>query len=173
MTQGTNSDREVLITRVLDAPRSLVFQAWTDPEHLLRWYAPGGCTIEFRTIEPHAGGTFHSCIRSPDGHECWCKGVYREVVAPERLVHTMEIADEQGNSVNPEDAGMDPEWPRQTVLTVTFEEEGQRTRLILHQTVLESIATRTGALPSWIEMLDRLAQDLASTDTRATNESIR
>src|SRR4051812_48164209 len=144
------SDRELVLTRVFDAPRELVFKAWTDPDHLLRWFAPRGCTIEFRTIEPHSGGGFHSCIRSPDGQECWCKGVYREVVEPERLVYTMEISDEQGNSVDPEDVGMDPEWPRQTVLTVAFLEEGQGTRLTLHQTVLESLAKRTGAHPSWL-----------------------
>jgi uncharacterized protein YndB with AHSA1/START domain len=156
---------EVVITRVFDAPRSLVFRAWTDPDQLHRWFAPRDCTIEFRTIEPRPGGAFHSCIRSPDGHECWCKGVYREVVEPERLVYTMEIADEMGNSVDPEDAGMDPEWPRETILTVTFVEEGQGTRLTLHQTVLESLARRTGAHPSWLDMLDRLAHELAATTT--------
>src|SRR5882724_8034473 len=84
------SKQEVLITRVFDAPRELVFKAWTDPEHLMRWYAPRGCTTHFLKLDFHQGGTFHSCIRIPEGHECWCKGVYREIVVPEMIVFNVE-----------------------------------------------------------------------------------
>ncbi len=156
------TDREVLITRVFDAPRELVYAAWTDPEHLQRWYAPRGCTIQFAAIDLRPGGTFHSCIRTPDGHDCWCKGVYREIVAPERIVFTMAIADEHGNLVGPIEAGMDPDWPRETTVTVTFAEQGAQTKLTLHQTVSEELAKRTGAHPSWLDMLDRLAEELAT-----------
>lgn len=155
------AEEEVLITRVFDAPRDLVFNAWTDPEHLMRWYAPHGCTIDFRQLDPRPGGVFHSCIHTPTGHDCWCKGVYREVVAPERIVFTMAVADENGNPVEPVDAGMDPSWPRETVVTVTLADLGGRTKLTLHQTVSEALAKRTGAHPSWLQMLDRLAEDLA------------
>lgn len=158
----TATDREVLITRVFDTPRDLVFQAWTDPEHLQRWYAPRGCTIHFAAIDLREGGAFHSCIRTPDGHDCWCKGVYREIVAPERIVFTMAIADEHGHLIGPAEAGMDPDWPRETTLTVTFAEHGGQTKLTLHQTVSEALAKRTGAHPSWLDMLDRLAEDLAA-----------
>ena len=155
------SGGQVLITRVFDAPRELVFKAWTDPEHLVRWYAPRGCTIYFRELDIRPGGAFHSSIRTPDGHDCWCKGVYREIVAPERIVYTLAVADAEGNLVGPTDVGMDPDWPRETILTVTFAEHQGKTELTLHQTVAESLAKRTGAHPSWIEMLDRLAEMLA------------
>lgn len=158
----TATDREVLITRVFDAPRELVFQAWTDPEHLQSWYAPRGCTIRFAALDLRQGGAFHSCIHTPDGHDCWCKGTYLEVVAPERIVFTMAIADAHGNLVGPVEAGMDPGWPRETTVTVTFAEQGARTKLTLHQTVSEDLARRTGAYPSWLDMLDRLASTLAS-----------
>jgi len=151
----------VVITRVFDAPRELVFKAWTDPEHLERWFAPRGCAVTFKQIDLRQGGSFHSCIRTPDGHDCWCRGVYREIVEPERIVYTMAVSDEQGNLIDPVDAGMDPDWPRETIVTVTFAEQEGRTRLTLHQTVLESIAKRTGAYPSWIEMMDRLDEELA------------
>jgi uncharacterized protein YndB with AHSA1/START domain len=149
------------ITRIFDAPRDLVFDAWTDPEQLARWYAPNGCTILFRRLDARPGGEFHSCIRTPSGHECWCKGIYREVVIPERIVLTMAVSDANGNAVEPAEVGMDPDWPRETVVTVTFVENGGKTTLTLHQTVSESRAKRTGAYPSWIEMLDRLAGELA------------
>jgi len=154
-------EREFVITRVFDAPRELVFSAWTDPKHMARWYAPNGCTIRFSKIDLRQGGTFHSCIRTKDGHDCWCRGVYREIVKPERIIYTLAIADEKGNSVEPADAGMDPDWPAETIVTVTFAEHDGKTTLTLHQTVPESLAKRTGAHPSWIEMLDRLAEELA------------
>lgn len=154
--------RQVSIVRYFDAPRELVFRAWTTPESLERWYAPHGCTVQFSHLDFRPGGTFHSCIRSPEGHACWCIGVYREIVVPERIVSTMAVADEQGNAVQPAAIGMDPDWPSETVLTVTFVEHEGRTKLTLEQTVLESLAKRTGAHPSWLQMLDRLADEIRS-----------
>lgn len=154
------ASQDVLIVREFDAPREMLFQAWTDPEQLPLWYAPTGCTISFPLIEIREGGAFHSCIRTPDGHECWCRGTYRTIVVPERIEFTMEISNALGQSVSADDAGMDPEWPAITVLTVTFEPLGQRTRLTLHQTVDEALAKRTGAYPSWLSMLDNLEQQL-------------
>lgn len=153
---------DVLITRVFDAPRDLVFRAWTDPEQLAHWYAPQGCTIEFRSLDVREGGTFHSCIRTPDGHDCWCVGTYTELVAPERLVYSMAVADANGNRIAPTDAGMDPEWPHETIVTVTFTEHDGRTTLTLHQNVSETLAKRTGAHPSWLSMFERLDEQLAS-----------
>lgn len=154
------SDNVLIIQRTFDAPSDLVFQAWTDEAHLLRWYAPTGCRIEFRALDVREGGGFHSCIHTPDGYQCWCKGEYREVKAPERLVYTMAIADAAGRLLSPEEAGMDPAWPRETVVTVTLEEQDGKTLLTLHQTVSETLAKKTGAHPSWLIMLDRLADDL-------------
>lgn len=159
----TMPDRQVDIMRIFDAPRELVFQAWTDREHLMRWYAPHGCTTLFRTFDFREGGLFHSCVRGPEGHECWCTGVYLEITAPERIVYTVAMSDAQGNPVEPAQAGMDPDWPKETVVTVTFARHGAGTKLTLRQTVSESLAKRTGAHPSWIEMLDRLATDLTHT----------
>lgn len=153
---------EVHIVRTINAPRELVFAAWTDPSQLANWFAPRGCSIEFRRLEIVPGGTFHSCIRTPDGHQCWCMGEYREVDAPQRLVFTMKVADAEGNFVSPTDAGMDPEWPAETVVTVRFEADGRRTRLTLDQNVSEALAKRTGAHPSWLQMLDLMEEQLPS-----------
>lgn len=155
------AEPEVWITRVFDAPRELVFRAWTDPDQLVRWYAPQGCQIRFERIDVRPGGEFLSCILIPGGHECWCTGVYREIEKPERIVYTLAIADRHGNRLDAVQAGMDPEWPAETEVTVTFTEENGKTRLTLHQTVRESLARRTGAHPSWLQMLDRLATELA------------
>lgn len=155
------ADREVLITRVFDAPRDLVFRAWTDPAHLKRWFAPTGCTVQFARLDIRPSGAFHSCIRSPAG-DCWCSGVYREIVAPERIVFTMAVADKNGHLIEPAAAGMDPDWPRETLVTVIFAERAGKTTVTLRQTVSEALAKRTGAHPSWLSMLDRLAEGLAA-----------
>lgn len=154
--ESPETGREVLISRILDAPRKLVFKAWTDPEQLVKWYAPKGCSIKFTRLEARQGGTFLSCIRIPDGKDCWCTGEYMEVSEPERLVFTMAVADEAGNRMDATDAGMDPDWPAETKVTVTFEDLEGKTKLTLYQTVSESLAIKTGAHPSWISMLDLL-----------------
>ena len=73
----------------------------------------------------------------------------------------MAVADEGGNLIEPTEAGMDPGWPRETVVTVTFSEQAGKTRLTLHQTVSEALARQTGAYPSWLQMFDRLDSELA------------
>jgi len=160
---STDTPPQVLITRTFDAPRDRVFQAFSTVESLHRWYAPHGCGIHFRTFEFRTGGTIHSCITIPDGKECWCLGTYLEIQKPERIVYTMAMCDKDGALTNPRDLGMDPEWPAQTTVTLTFTEVAGKTQLTLHQTVSESLAKRTGAHPSWLQMFDKLADDLKSS----------
>ena len=88
-TFTTPSDREIVVTRVVDAPRRLVWQAWTSPEHLPRWMlGPEGWTMPVCEIDLRPGGAWHYRWRGPDGTEMDMRGVYREVAPPERLVHT-------------------------------------------------------------------------------------
>lgn len=162
MTSAVQNVNEPLvhITRVFNAPRALVFKAWTTPEHLMNWFAPRGCTFEIKSMDFREGGGFHTCIRNPAVHDCWARGRYQEIVAPERIIFTMEHVDEAGNAIEPASIGMDPEWPAKTTVTVTFEDLGSQTRMTLYQTVSEALAKRTGAHPSWLQMFDRLAEAL-------------
>jgi len=153
---------EVVITRLFNAPREKVFEAWVKPEILVKWYAPKGCSIHFSEINVNEGGSFHSRITTPDGYECWCKGIYHVIVEPEKLVFSMAVSDGQGNLITPAEAGMDPEWPNETMVTVTFEDVNGQTKLKLYQTVSESLAKRTGAYPSWLQMFDILESELAA-----------
>lgn len=158
------TERELAITRLIHAPRALVFQAWTDPAYLKNWYAPQGCTLEIRQLEARPLGRFLTCIRNPHlNFDCWVKGSYLEVDAPERLVYTMRVSDEAGNDLTSAASGHDSSWPEETTLTVTFTEEGPHTLLTLHQTVSEALAKESGAYPSWLQMLDRLEEQLAPT----------
>ncbi|AIE87916.1 SRPBCC family protein [Fimbriimonas ginsengisoli] len=153
-------EREVLITRVFDAPRELVFRAWTDPEHLRHWFAPHGCEVEILSLDVRPGGEFRYGIRPPKGADCWCRGTYLEVTSPERIVYSIALTDEHGRFTDSVTAGKDPDWPAETVVTVTFAERAGKTEVTLHQNALESVAKRTGAYPSWLQMLDRLAEEL-------------
>lgn len=148
------ADTDVVITRIFNAPRELVFAAWSDPEQLANWHAPQGCSIEFEKLDFRTGGDFVSVLTTPQGVGCHCKGTYLEIVEPERIVYSL------GFLYGPP-AGMDPDWPAETVVTVTFENEGSGTKLTLHQTVSEALAKRTGAYPSWLQMLDRLEEVVA------------
>jgi uncharacterized protein YndB with AHSA1/START domain len=155
-------DKELLITHLFDGPQELVFNAWTDPEHLKHWYAPDGCTIEFKSIHPQVGGQFHSVINDPVHGECWIKGTYQEVKFPEKLVFSMILTNEKGDDVSAMQAGKTEDWPEAIVTTVTFAPIGKQTKVTLHQTVAESEAKKTGAYQSWIKMFNRLNAILIS-----------
>jgi uncharacterized protein YndB with AHSA1/START domain len=137
---------ELLITRTFDAPRSLVFEAWTKPHHMMKWFCPKGFTVPACEMDFRVGGSYRLCMRSSAGRDHWVHGVYREIVAPERIVWT-GILEADGN---------------ETVSTITFTDEGGKTRLTVHQTFsFESDSTR-GARQGWTETLARLAEYVAN-----------
>lgn len=145
------------IKRIFDAPRELVFRAWTTPEHLTNWFAPTGCRLTIKHVDCRTDGTFHTCVHTPDGFNCWCIGEYKEVVEPERIIYNIAVCDEAGNRLSAKASGHDPEWPEETLVRVDFRElPVGRTEMTLAQNVSEELAKRTGAYPSWIDMLDQL-----------------
>jgi len=151
-TAAEPSDRVLVITRIFDAPRALVFKAWTDPQHRVRWLGPKGFegTI-LNGLEVRTGAAYRFHMRSPEGTDHWLQGIYREVVEPERIVCTYAWADENGNATRPE-----------TLLTVTFEPYGEaKTKLTLHQAVFESVSACDLHRGGWSTSLDRLAEYVA------------
>ena len=140
----------LVIERIFDAPRELVFKAWNEPKHLVRWLGPQGFTGTIIKMDARPGGGYRFHMRSPEGTEHWQQGVYRELVEPERLVSTYEWADAEGKPTRPE-----------TVLTVTFEDDHEKTKLTLHQAVFESVTARDLHNAGWTTTLDRLAEYLA------------
>jgi len=148
-TVTTPSDREIVITRAFDAPRRLVFEAWTTPEHVRRWYGIRGTTLSVCEIDLRPHGAWHYVIRGPDGAEYGFRGEYREIVPPERLVYT-EAYDVEGLRDHP------------SLVTVTFAEHAGRTTMT-SVSLYESAEYRDGHLASGLEAgmvqtLDRLAE---------------
>lgn len=151
-----SNNKELLISHLFDASRDIVFQAWTDPEQLKHWYAPDGCSIEFKAIDVRPGGHFHYCIKDPVHGPCWIIGTYLEILQDEKLVFTMVMSNEAGDAVSSAENGKVEDWPERHVATVTFESIGHRTKMTIHQTVDEEKAKETGAYQSWIKMFNKL-----------------
>jgi uncharacterized protein YndB with AHSA1/START domain len=154
-----SSGRELVITRIFDAPRELVWKAWTEPERMMRWWGPKDFTSPACKIDLRVGGKYLFCMRSPEGQEFWSTGVYREIVEPERIVCTDSFADEKGNPVPASHYGMPGDWPAELLVTVTFEEYEGRTRMTLQQV---GIPPEMGdmAEAGWNGSLDKLAESL-------------
>jgi uncharacterized protein YndB with AHSA1/START domain len=148
-----SGERELIITRVFDAPPGLVFKAWTEPERLARWSGPRGFTTVSSTMDLRPGGAYRACIRSPEGADHCMRGVYREIVEPERLVFTFAWEEADGTP------------GREMLVTVSFAEHEGKTRMTFHQALFESVADRDGHRDGWSSSFDMLAEYLADLAT--------
>ena len=157
-----------VISRVFDAPRERVWQAWTEVERLKQWWGPKGFTVTHCKLDLRPGGIMHYCLRMPDGKEMWGKFVYREIVKPERLVWVNSFSDKDGGTtVHP----MNANWPRELLTTVTFEPQGAGTKLTVRWIPLEGSSAlerktfdegRESMKMGWGGTLDQFASYLAT-----------
>jgi len=168
MDNTTENRRELTITRIFDAPRDLVWKAWTDPEYLRGWWGPKYFTAPVAEIDLRVGGKYLNCMRSPEGTDYWSTGVYREIVHMERLVYSDSFADEQGNVVPASHYEMPGEWPLEMLVTVTFEESGGKTVMNLRHEGLPAGEMLDSCRLGWNESFDKLAEIL--TDRRNVTE---
>jgi uncharacterized protein YndB with AHSA1/START domain len=140
-------ERTLVISRVFDAPRALVWRMWTEHEHALKWAGPRDYPVVKAEHDIRPGGAWRSCLRSiADGNELWQGGTYREVIDGERLVFTFKW---DGDDV-------------ETLVTVEFSDEGAKTRMNFRQQFLASAASRDGHGGGWNSSFDRLEEHLAA-----------
>lgn len=140
------NDREIVTTRVIDAPRERVFEAWIDPAHLARWWGPKGFTSTFQTFDPRPGGPWRFVLHGPDGAEYANENVFVEVVRPGRIAFR-HLSPVHG-----------------FLLTATLDEQGEQTRLTFRMTfdsAAEARRVRGVVEPANEENLDRLEAELA------------
>lgn len=156
----TTKTTEMVITRIFDAPRELVWKAWTEPEHLMRWWGPRGFTSPTCKIDLRVGGQYFFCMRSADGQDYYTTGVYRKIDPLHELVYTDSLADEHGKVVPPSYYGMDTEFPLELEVVVTFEDFDGKTKMTLKQTGLPVSETKNQAEVGWNESFDKLAESL-------------
>lgn len=137
---------ELVITRLLDAPRSLVFKAWTEPEHLVRWLGPKDFTASAVRIDLRPGGAWSAVITSPEGKSYGMAGAYQEVAPPERLVFTF---------------AWDEDNAERMLIALTFREHDGRTEMTFRQTGFRSVESRDSHRDGWNECFDKLPAALA------------
>ena len=156
----------IVIERTFDAPPELVWKAWTEPEHVMRWWGPKTFTSPAVEIDFRVGGKYLFAMRSPeywDGRTLWSTGEYREIVPFERIVCTMAMADEKGNVVSPTEYGMPDDGATESLLTVEFEAVGNgQTKMLMRHEGVPAGEMRDGANEGWNEIFDKLAASLAA-----------
>ena len=151
----TPTDCEIVMTRVFDAPRHLVFDAFTKPELLKRWFGPRGWSLVVCEVDLRVGGTFRFVLRGPDGKEMGMRAVYREITPPDRSVHVESFDD----------------YPGESVVTAVLVEQGGKTTFTA-SVLYSSREVRDAVLQSGMEhgaaeSYDKLAELLASAETRS------
>lgn len=171
MTTTANPDAAPMedtfvISRLLRAPRAMVWQAATERERLMQWFGPKGFTTPQCELDLRPGGHYHYCLRAANGFELWGKWVFREITAPERLVFLSSFSDPEGKvQPNP----FSPVWPLEILSTLIFEEQEGGTLMTVRWTPwkaseAERLAFLAG-VPSmnqgWSGTLDRFEEYLA------------
>jgi uncharacterized protein YndB with AHSA1/START domain len=124
-----------VITHTFDAPRELVWKAWTEREHLMKWFGPEGFTMPAAKIDFRPGGIFHYCLCAPDGKEMWGKFVFREIIAPEKIVLVNSFSDEDGGLTR---HPFSPAWPLEMLTTTTFAGHEGKTVLTIEWVPLDA-----------------------------------
>jgi uncharacterized protein YndB with AHSA1/START domain len=163
MAKNTVNEKErMVVTRVFDAPRALVWEAWTNPKYVTQWWGPKGFTVPFCKIDFRVGGKFLCCMRSPDGQEGWNGGEYYEIVPHEKIVYSLYFADSKGNKIDPAQHGIEHEAIDGARDVVVFEDFGNgQTKLTMIGNETMEDAKNSGQLEGWNEILDKVAAAIA------------
>ena len=166
MTKSTvNEIERMVVTRVFDAQRELVWKAWTDPKHVMQWWGPKGFTAPVCEIDFRVGGKFLYCMRTPDGQEGWNAGEYYEIVPHEKIVSLMYFSDSKGNRIEAAELGIEHEAIEGAYDVTLFEDIGNgQTKLTFIGNDTMQDAIKSGQLEGWNETLDKVAavvEDLA------------
>jgi uncharacterized protein YndB with AHSA1/START domain len=159
--------RPFSLSRAFDAPRDKVWKAWTEREQLVQWFGPKGFHMTSAKLDLRPGGTFHYCLQAPDGRAMWGRFVYREIVAPARLVLVSSFSDETGGVTRHPFVAY---WPLEMLSTTTLAEEGGKTKLTLEWLPLNPTegerrtfdGAHDGMKQGWTGTFEQLAAHLAT-----------
>jgi uncharacterized protein YndB with AHSA1/START domain len=167
-TKENRVTEEFVIARVFDVARVRMWKIWTESNHLTQWFGPKGVKIISAKSDLRPGRVFHYSMRTPDDNVIWGKWIFLEVVPPERLVFIVSFSDENGGVTR---HPFSPDWPLETLSTVTFAEADGRTKVTIRWTPHNATeaeretfdAEREGMQEGWTGTLDQLADYLAKT----------
>jgi uncharacterized protein YndB with AHSA1/START domain len=157
-----NEPERLVVSRVFDAPRALVWEAWTNPKYVMQWWGPKGFTAPFCEMDFRVGGKFRCCMKTPDGQEFWNAGEYHEIIPQEKIVSSMYFSDAKGNKVEAEHYGIEHEAIEDAHDVVVFEDLGNgRTRVTFTGNETMENAKSSGQLEGWNQILDKVAAVVA------------
>ncbi len=162
MVSRVENERVLVLERVFDAPRDLVFKMFKEPEHLKRWWGPKGWELPVCNVEFRPGGVWHYCMKCVDknqgdfyGMESWGKAVYKEIVEPEKIIYTDYFSDAEGNT---------NDTMPSTEVTMEFIDLGGKTKLVSRGEYVSAEALKTvmdmGMLEGITQTWDRLEESL-------------
>jgi uncharacterized protein YndB with AHSA1/START domain len=162
---------EFVVERVFEAPRKLVWQAWTEPERLAQWWGPKGAAIRVAKHELRPGGIFHYAMQLQPGRDIWGRFIYREIAAPDRLVFVSSFSDADGGITRPPFRQLGDDWPLEILNTLALVEQGGQTTLTLRGCPINATEEGRKAYASMIGSMqqiyagtfDKLAEHLAGS----------
>lgn len=152
--------RDLIITRTFDAPLDLVWKAWTEPAHVMRWWGPNGFTCPSARVDFREGGTSLVCMRAPaemGGQDMYSTWDYTRIVPLERIEFTSKLADAEGNPVDPAALGLPPEFPTAIPTVITFKAVGTQTEMTVTEYGLPDTQMFTFAEAGLNQSLDKMA----------------
>jgi uncharacterized protein YndB with AHSA1/START domain len=166
----------IIIKRIFDSPRTLVWKAWTEPEMVKKWWGPKGFTAPSIKIDLKVGGKYIYCMHGPKGSEfdkdMYSSGIYMEIVPIEKLIVTDYFSDEKGDKIGPAEVGMDRNMPDELNVITIFKDIGNnKTELTIEYPRPESevqfeAMLKSGMVDGWNSSLDKLAEFLESNKTK-------
>ena len=161
----THIQKEYLvIKRIIDAPIAMVWKAWTEPEHVMRWWGPKSYTSPSAKIDLRVGGKYIFCMRAPQeqgGQDSYTAGVYQRIVPLELLEFSKWLSDSDGNPIDPVTAGLPPDFPREMRTVITFMPKGEMTQLTITESGWTPSPMFVFALAGTHQSIDKLADSLA------------
>jgi uncharacterized protein YndB with AHSA1/START domain len=164
-TQQNVQKEDLVITRIIDAPLELVWRAWTEPEHVKRWWGPKDYSSPTCKIDLREGGKYVFCMRAPaeqGGQDSYSAGVYQKIVPMQRLEFTQSISDKDGNPIDPTLAGLPADFPKVIHMVVVFKAKGDMTELTITESGWTPGQMMVYSLAGMHQSIDKLAVSLAA-----------
>ena len=155
---------DIVVTRIIDAPVEMVWKAWTEPEHVMKWWGPKYYTSPSCKIDLREGGKYIFAMRAPadqGGQDAYTTGVYKKIVPMEYLEFTQGLSDKDGNPVDPAQVGMPPDFPKEVRTTIVFKAiRGDMTELTITEYDWTVSQMAVYSLAGMHQSIDKLAESL-------------
>lgn len=161
ITKSLKKPEDIVITLIFNAPLVMVWQAWTNPGYLKKWWGPKNFSCPYSDINLHTGGRYLHCKRSPEGRDYWSTGTYLNIINNEQLGFTHSYSDYRGNIVPASFYGIDDGYPLESLVTINFKATGAKTRMSFRQTGLPEGTLRKRVIKNWKQSFEKLAASLS------------